>query len=352
MKKVYINGMGCVSAQDSQSNLFPENILSHTEDNVIYACEPSYKEMIPPAAARRMAKGIKMSIAASKKALQEAEVTSPDAIITGTGMGCLVDSEKFLRNILDNQEQFLTPTAFIQSTHNTVAGQIALDMGCTAYNFTYVNGAVSLASALMDAQMQLTGEMAQTVLAGGVDETAPHTIMLYRLINLIKNETINPDELLKSTTPGTLWGEGAAFFVLENQPKPATYATLETVEMQNTLQVEEVHSFIQNSLSATGLNPEDIDLVVLGNNGDINYDTYYDKAAQLFPQASQVAYKHLSGEFNTASGFALWMSLAILKSRQIPDVIRLNEVVRKPYKTVLLYNQFLGKDHSVIILKK
>ena len=50
----------------------------------------------------------------------------PDAIITGTGLGCLEDTEKFLTAMVTNKEEFLTPTSFIQSTHNTVSAQIAL----------------------------------------------------------------------------------------------------------------------------------------------------------------------------------------------------------------------------------
>src|SRR5690606_39813906 len=71
---------------------------------------PIYKAFIPPAAIRRMAKGIKMGVATSVQALQKAELKQVDAIITGTGMGCSLDSEKFLKSILDNNEQFLTPT--------------------------------------------------------------------------------------------------------------------------------------------------------------------------------------------------------------------------------------------------
>lgn len=57
-----------------------------------------------------------MSSVASKYALQEAGIENPDAIIVGTGMGCSQDSEKFLKNVIDNNEEFLTPTFFIQST--------------------------------------------------------------------------------------------------------------------------------------------------------------------------------------------------------------------------------------------
>jgi hypothetical protein len=61
---------------------------------------------------RRMSKTVKMSSVASQYALKEAGIENPDAIITGTGMGCSQDSEKFLKNVMDNHEEFLTPTFY------------------------------------------------------------------------------------------------------------------------------------------------------------------------------------------------------------------------------------------------
>ena len=50
---------------------FLDEIVDYT-DNVIPAIDPIYKDYIPPAAARRMAKGIKMGVVASKIALTDA----------------------------------------------------------------------------------------------------------------------------------------------------------------------------------------------------------------------------------------------------------------------------------------
>ena len=174
---VYINGVGAVSAQGIwRADIF--DTATSLSAAISPAIQPNYKALIAPAMIRRMSKGIKMSIFAAQQALDEASMAVPDAIITGTGLGCSEDSEKFLRNILDDNEQYLTPTAFIQSTHNTVAAQIALRLGCKGYNFTYVNGSSSFESALLDALLQLqTGESAQ-VLVGGMDEIAAHTYYL------------------------------------------------------------------------------------------------------------------------------------------------------------------------------
>lgn len=46
--------------------------------------------------------------------------------------------------LMDNREQMLNPTAFIQSTFNTVGAQLALLLKIHAYNVTYVHRGLSL----------------------------------------------------------------------------------------------------------------------------------------------------------------------------------------------------------------
>jgi len=353
MKKVYINSVASISPQKTFDNsVFLEEITEYN-DNVITAFDPDYKQYIPPAAARRMAKGIKMGVVASKIAMEEAGVETVDAIITGTGMGCMIDSEKFVSAIIDNNEQYLTPTSFIQSTHNTVAGQIALGIECKGYNFTYVHSAISFESALLDAKMQLENDEATNILVGGVEELGAHTTKVHRTINHIKPHPISISEMLKSKTQGAVFSEGADFFVLSNQKKESCYAEVVAVETLNTLAKERVGSTIENFLKENGLAPKDVDAVVLGNNGDVGYDDYYHSLSEgLFKNTQQVYYKHLVGENNTVSGFGVWVASKILRSQSIPEIVKMNHIKDSEVETILCYNQYLGKNHSLILLKK
>lgn len=351
MKNCYINGISAISAQDTFETDFLDTVILNQTENTLKAIEPDYKAFIPPVAIRRMAKGIKMGVATSAQALQKAGLEQVDVIITGTGMGCSQDSEKFLKSILDNNEQFLTPTSFIQSTHNTVAAQIALRLSCKGYNFTYVNGAVSFESALLDGCMQITSEEAKSVLVGGIDEYAEHSYSLFKLIGLIKSEENKPFSVLNSNSKGAVFSEGATFFALENIRKDSTYAEVVDVQIKNRIIEEQIPEFFDAFLSKNNLNPFEIDVVVLGNNGDIEFDTYFEKVSNHLPDSVQVYYKHLSGEYNTASAFGLWVAANMLKKQQIPDVIRLNSVEKHQYKTILLYNQYRGLDHSLVVLR-
>lgn len=352
MSAVYINSASCISVQDTLNENILQNLTPKNSSNIIKAIEPNYKEFIPPAMIRRMSKTVKMSSVASHYALKEAGIEKPDAIIVGTGMGCSQDSEKFLKNVIDNQEEFLTPTFFIQSTHNTVAGQIALGLQCHAYNFTYVNTSSSLEFSLLDAQLQINDGEAENVLVGSTDEQTDRTMELYCLNNTIKKEADLPTDYLNSTTNGVIWGEGASFFVVGKNKTENSYAKLKNIQITNKVDLNEVQEFIQNFLTQNNLSSRDIDAVILGFSGDAESDTYYTKAMGLFPSSSQLYYKHLSGEFNTASGFSTFMACHILKEQQIPEIMMINSQKKENVKNVLLYNHLGGHDHSLVLLEK
>ena len=353
MKRVYINSIASISPQKTFDNsVFLDEIIDYN-DTVILAQDPSYKQYIPPAAARRMAKGIKMGVVASKIAMDEAGIETVDAIITGTGMGCMIDSEKFVSAIIDNNEQYLTPTSFIQSTHNTVAGQIALGMECKAYNFTYVHSAISFESALLDAHLQLQNDEARHILVGGVEELGEHTTKVHRLIDHIKPKPVSVAEVLESKTQGAVFSEGANFFVVSNEKTESCYAELLAVETFNSLSKEKVSATVQAFLEENNLNPEAIDAVVLGNNGDVDFDVYYSELSRaLFPQTQQLYYKHLVGENNTVSAFGVWLASKILKTQRIPDIVKMKGKASEKIETVLCYNQYRGQNHSLVLLKK
>ncbi|MDR6372728.1 3-oxoacyl-(acyl-carrier-protein) synthase [Chryseobacterium bernardetii] len=352
MSAVYINSASCISVQDTLNENILQNLRFENSSNIIKAIEPNYKEFIPPAMIRRMSKTVKMSSVASHHALKEAGVEKPDAIIVGTGMGCSQDSEKFLKNVIDNHEEFLTPTFFIQSTHNTVAGQIALGLQCHAYNFTYVNTSSSLEFSLLDAQLQINDGEAENVLVGSTDEQTDRTMELYCLNNTIKKEADLPADYLNSKTNGVIWGEGASFFVVGKDKTEKSYARLKNIHISNKVELNEVKDFIQNFLVSNNLSNHDIDAVILGFSGDTDSDIYYKEAMDIFPDSAQLYYKHLSGEFNTASGFSTFIACHILKEQQIPEVMMINAEKKESIKNVLLYNHLAGDDHSLVLLEK
>ena len=132
-----------------------------------------YKDVIKPMEARRMGALLKAATLTSLKALRQAGIDSPDAIVTATHYGMIDTSEKFLTDLCQNGEDLLKPTLFMQSTHNTVGSSIAIHTQCHGYNITYSQGARSLDCAMEDARQLITTGRAKTVLVGLHDESTP-----------------------------------------------------------------------------------------------------------------------------------------------------------------------------------
>ncbi|SHF94882.1 3-oxoacyl-(acyl-carrier-protein) synthase [Salegentibacter echinorum] len=347
--KIYITGIGGISAQ---KNDFAENPLVY-EQLIFKAHTPNFKEFIKPMALRRMSQAVKMGVTTALLALKDAKVELPEAIITGTGEGCKKDTERFLEKLLDQREDLLNPTPFIQSTHNTIGGQIALHLGCKNYNVTYSQNSASLESAFIDAQLLLSeNPKSNNILVGGVDEVSEVISGFRNLDQQLKTKKIKNLDLFKDDSPGTIASEGSHFFLLTSEIKESTYAELIDLGIINSVSTQGLTSEVESFLTNNQLKPEDIDVVILGNNGDNRFDHFYENLQQgIFKNTQQLVYKHLIGEYETATGFAFLLAANILKSGEIPGILKANNIPEVKTKNILIYNQYLARDHSLSLLR-
>ena len=133
--------------------------------------DPPFGTLLSPLEARRMGRLLKRALWCATKALEEASCPMPDAIITATDYGCLVNSEAFLGAL--KAGDIPRPTHFMQSTHNTIGSLLAIRLGCHGYNATYSHQGASWRSALADAWMQIGLGDVDSALVGWFDETTP-----------------------------------------------------------------------------------------------------------------------------------------------------------------------------------
>ena len=84
---IFINGTDCISPLHSYYDL--ENQISLDDKSILYAMEPDYKKVISPGLLRRMSKVMKMGVTTGLNSLSDAKIEKPQAIICGTGLGCL-----------------------------------------------------------------------------------------------------------------------------------------------------------------------------------------------------------------------------------------------------------------------
>ncbi len=353
--RAYIRGIGNISPQKTfNDEEFLENIVSYNNNNMLFCIDPVYKEYINPLQLRRMSRTLRMGVTAAKICLSDSGIEMPDAVITGTGFGCIEDTEKFLLALLNNNEQQLTPTAFMQSTHNTISGQVAIMLKCKEYNSTYVNRGFSFETALLDSLMLIEEGNAHNVLVGGFDENTLNLHATTARLGHWKKEHVNTLELLTCKTPGSVSGEGATFFMLTDKEDDNNYALLKGLSTlykpENEIAVEQ-HA--TDFLKRNNLSASDIDLVVYGLNGDVRTDgVYYHLRDKLFSENAGAYFKHLCGDYYTASAFALWLSANAIKRQVVPQAVRLSKAPSGTLKNILIVNHYRDINYSFMLVSQ
>ncbi len=351
MKPLYINGLSCISPQPTFGAEFPFEAKRY-DSNRLSCIEPDYAPYIDPKASRRMGRLLKYGTTVGLQALRDAGVGSPDAISTGTGFGLLDDSGKFLKNVTEAEEGVVSPTAFIQSTHNTVSSNIALTVGCKGHNNTFVNKGFSFESALLDAQMLAEENAAmKNILVGAYDETTDYSYTIMKRLRLIREQEIANLDLLQTPGSGTIAGEGAAFFLLSTE-KVDTYAILHGSEiLYKPTSTDKVKFKLEAFLSRNKLVLSDIDIVISGLCGDAKRDEMLGNLNDNYFTAQTIlGYKHLCGEYMTSSAFALWLGSMIAKTGSIPA----ETIIRDSHRltsNILIYNVYKN-DHAFVLLSK
>ncbi len=350
--KIYIRSSACISPQKTfgNSNLLTEAV-EYTKIR-LRAIDPDYTAFIDPKLIRRMSHIIKMGVAAAQECLNRGNIEMPGAIITGTAYGCLEDTASFLTRIIELHEELLPPTAFIQSTHNTVAAQIALMLKCHQYNNTFVHKGISFESALLDAIMLLKENEADNILVGGTDEITDASFTILSRLGLYKRWPVSNLSLFTISSKGTIGGEGAVFFLLTDKPSADNLAELSGVKaFYKPNDAAEIEQKIISFLAMHALQIDDIDLVITGKNGDLKNDEIYRQLSlSLFNNTALANYKHLCGEYPTSAAFALWLASNMIKKEEVPLVVIERSVKNANPKKVLIYNHYLNKYHSLMLV--
>jgi len=349
---IYINGIANISPQPTLSNDEFLTDIKRYNTNMLQCIEPDYSAFFKAIALRRMGRVLKLGWAAAKSCLDDAGIEVPDSICVGTGKGCFKNTGIFLNSVDENNEKFIPPSPFIQSAHGSIAAQIAIQSGCKNYNMTYTQRTFSFESALLDAAMLLQEEKYKNVLVGGVDEIEEIQFKTFDRIGHYKKPATNNLEILTDKSKGTIAGEGSAFFLLEDHPTKKTYAGIKSVyTFSNPRNNATTKEIIEAFLERENLSMKEIDLVILGLNGDAGFDSvYYDLMTTLFSENKQVSYKHLCGEYHTSSAFALWISSMIIRHQKIPEIINLNRKPVKGINNILIYNQYRNVNHSLMLV--
>ena len=181
--KLYIKKTACISAleiNESSGRFELSKVTPDNPDKIIYVQKPNYRELLSTNIIRRASRNVIMGLFAALKCLEDFKFDI-DAVIVGNGLGGLVQSESFLLEMANENEQNLSPNPFFQSLHSSLSGNIAIAIRCSSYNMTYVNRGSSFESALIDAKMHILENNNQSILVGASDEiTSNYADIVYR----------------------------------------------------------------------------------------------------------------------------------------------------------------------------
>jgi 3-oxoacyl-(acyl-carrier-protein) synthase len=289
---------------------------------------------------------LKRAVVTSRLALKEASVEMPDAIISGTGLGCIENTEKFLRSITENGEMYLQPTYFMQSTHNILSSSVAIDLKCHGYNNTFVHRGTSFESALLDAFMQFERKRIKTALAGGYDELTDDYFKFFERVGIWDFETGRP------AGQTCFAGEAAVSMLLGTEKNGHTVCEINAVELMYKPTIDRLREKLDVMLAGAGCGRTDIDAVLTGLNTHPENDRVYrDAVMQLFGDRPVMQYKHLFGESFSSSALAVYVAATCLRKNRIPSALLAGDRdgiggVRR----ILIYNHYRNRSHSLILL--
>lgn len=312
MGKVYIQAAEQISIQTPLSEEWMEQPIVYHEP-FVKAVNPAFREYIAPNEARRMGNIMKRAIVTSLKVLKETGINHPDAIITGTSIGSLNYTEKFLDDLVENGEESLSPTYFMQTTHNTVSSTISIFTATHSYNTTYSHGGISFELALKDAWMQLNLGQISNALVGGHDEMVESYYELLRKTGYVGVEGMVP------------CGECAMSMMLNKQVSPDNLCELAGVSVFRTKSVQNIRKQLEALVEKANIKVETIQMVITGVNGNPENDRLYQPVLdELFPQAEHLQYKQLFGENYTVSALGLYAAAHLMKKQGTPVMLFVN----------------------------
>ncbi len=233
---------------------------------------PEFPAHINKRQLRRASTSSKMAMLAANSIWSLEKPEKPFSIHIGSGLAMIEDTTKFLNALVEYEEEAVSPTQFIQSTHNTISGQIAIMYQCHNHNFTFSQGGQSYEDAYLDAVLLSHDFPNEEVLVAGIDEINDLGLKI-----LEDQGFLNQDPHWAS--------EGAAFFRMSKEKKENSQLQIvHHLRGEKTTILEEVKSYVDT------LDLKDFLLLgeeLLSINSAITLD-HFDKEIGIFHTKSAV----------------------------------------------------------------
>ena len=358
-KEIYVLSAKQITIQQPLSEAWMQEPILY-EVPFARSIDPSFKDYVSPIEARRMGKILKRAIATSKEALKASGLPTVDAIVTGTGYGCVENTEFFLEALSKEGEQLLKPTYFMQSTHNTISSLVAIQTKNYGYNATYAQKGVSFESALHDAWLQFRLGKIGSALIGGHDEM---TETFYHILK--KGGMMGRDEeRCAEASVSVVLASGSRFEEAQslsrtqcggNNPEIQPLCKLTGFKMLHQPTMEVLKDAVALMLQEAGKRLSDVSFILTGISGDRDSDAaYFEETKRLFGDKPLLKYKPLFGESFAASGVGFYVAAQCLKAQYVPKTLFVNSLEENVNQldSILLFSHSDGKDYTLTLMER
>ena len=321
-RHIYIQAAEQISMQQPLSEQWMDEPIRY-DDALVKAVNPAFRDYLAPNDVRRMGNLMKRALVATLKVLDET--------------GVLLDA------MVENGEQTLSPTYFMQSTHNTVGSTLSIYTKNNGYNTTYSHGELSFSLAMLDAWMQIRLGRISTALVGGFDEMVDN---YYEL--LAKTGYVGVSGMVPCS-------EVTMSMLLNTDASVDYLCELAGISISHRPDHDGLKLQVEKMLHEAGLSWTDLSAVMTGINGnDTNDEPYHHLVRELFPDLPHLHYKHIFGENHTSSALGIYAAAHCLKRGVIPQFMYA-EPSASPCaspRNILFANVTNSRDYSFVLLKK
>ncbi len=409
MQRIVITGMGAITPIGNTVEKFWQNLLGGVSGvEIVRQFDPAglsvriagevkgfeARQHMDVKASRRMSRAAQFAVAASRQALENANLEITDenrenvaVVINSGGAGIcetFYETLAFERKGPERASPFYVP----MMAPNMVSCQVSMIFGITGPAMTAVAACASGVTAFLDAVRLLRAGEAEVAVTGGT-ESSVTPLSLASLANMHALSRRN-EEPARACRPfdrdrdGFVFSEGGAVFVLETlEHAQARHAHI-LAEVLGGAQTADAYHItapapggvgaaraLTKALTATGIRADEVDLIVAHGTGTPLNDiaetqaiksAFGERAYQIPVTAPKSIVGHLLGGAGAISALA---ALLAIRDGVIPPTINLensdpecdldyvpNEARYAPVETALIDGFGFGGQNGVAVFKK
>jgi 3-oxoacyl-[acyl-carrier-protein] synthase II len=331
----------------------------------VYACPDEFgaKEEINAVRRRKLERVQMMSLVAARRCrgslAMEALAGERTCVAMGTGLGASIATAAFVEPVIADESAAPSPQRFTNAVHNALASQVAIEFTARGLNSTVTHREISFEAALWHAQQEIEAGNADYALAGGADELTPYVLSAGLRWGWWGAEAVPLRPLAAlSGRHQAMPGEGAAMFCLGRAGAvPDALAEVVAVSFgryatdpSGGIAAEREVEWIERELAARGVSLRQVDVILTGANGVARLDAMYTAVARRLGAAiPHGCYKHLCGEYHTASAFGMAVAAGLVSKRIVPAALLVPD---SDYRVALLYTLSPGGTRALVCVAR